>query len=186
MTCPFYAFIIPKISDFVKGRFLEVVADHGGSLKGRSEIGFYMRDFCMNNRAPFDGDRNLAKILVFFNKNAYFCLFLEILRFAIMEQMSLQKHRLEDFIMHLTKETTVLAERVSYVAQRCVHYRLESENGFWIAVDGEDDSARVGLGSDLEAAWSIFCACVKGGVTPCTLEDVCCDFLYCSSCAKTL
>ncbi len=79
---------------------------------------------------------------------------------------------------HQTKETTVLAERTAYTARMGLHYRLESEKGFWISVTSETDSARAYLGSDLETAWSLFCACVKGTVTPCSLEDVCCDFFY--------
>ena len=85
---------------------------------------------------------------------------------------------------HHTKETTVLAERTAYAARMSLRYRLERENGFWISVTSGTDTARAYLGSDLETAWSLFCACERGRVTPCTLEDVCCDFFYAKDSVK--
>jgi len=81
-------------------------------------------------------------------------------------------------LKHGDREITVLAERTVHAAPLCLRYRLECDDGLWISVESGLDRERVLLGSDLEAVWLLFCACVRGNVTPCTLEDVCMDFLY--------
>jgi len=78
--------------------------------------------------------------------------------------------------MEQQHDMRILAERTQFAAGLSLAYRLAFENGFWITVDCGEDAEQAFLGSDLESAWRLFCACVEGCVTPCTLDDVCRDY----------
>ena len=118
--------------------------------------------------------------LVIFHKKAYILFILVGRSLCYNEAYIPTKHHLEDSMDQIRK-TTVLAERTIHTARLCLRYRLECDNGFWISVAGEKELARVPLGSDLEAAWSLFCSCVRGSVTPCSLEEICEDFFFLQS-----
>lgn len=80
--------------------------------------------------------------------------------------------------MEQQRDIGIVAERTQYAAGMRLTYRLTFEKGFWLTVVCGKEDARRYLGSDMESAWLLFCLCVKGGVTPCTLGDVCDDFFY--------
>ena len=74
------------------------------------------------------------------------------------------------------KPRMVLAVREEWLERMHLEFRLECLEGFWLSVTMQKERACVFVGSDLERAWELFCAVSRGGVTPCTLEDVCRDY----------
>lgn len=71
----------------------------------------------------------------------------------------------------------ILAETTLGLLSLTVTYRLEwgrenGECGFWISVKTADDAARVRVGDDV--TYAVFCyeQIKRGGVTPCTLEEI--------------
>ena len=71
----------------------------------------------------------------------------------------------------------VLAQTSIGVCSMEVTYRLEwgreqGENGFWIVVETADDRAMARVGDDV--CHAVFCyeQIKKGGVTPCTLQEI--------------
>ena len=83
------------------------------------------------------------------------------------------------------RETGVLlAERAAQAGTARLIYRLECRKGCWMSVSSDAETERIFLGSDLEIAWSFFCAAVRGTVTPCVLEEVFCDWFAIQQPAK--
>ena len=74
------------------------------------------------------------------------------------------------------KQGVVLAVRETECGPLHLIYRLECLDGFRISVSLREECESVFAGSDPERAWELFCAVSRGGVTPCTLADVCDDY----------